>query len=1658
MSDMPIRDFMTLDAALGSEKVIEEQGTSMIPQISADTPITAQITEGTSTIPQISADTPTTAQITEGTFNTHSKVKRSEIEDFTALDAALGGIQGNPSSNIEATPVNLNMPSFEQEIGEKEKEKEKEKGIPVSGSNLVTPLSIKKSEIETFAALDAALGAISKEKEDTEPTGKLNDEALFLGGDDEVEVSAPEVRDDEALFLGEDDEVELPSSTPTSVANSNQGASEATVTKNEPIPTSVPDAEDNRSQKGTELASDKREPSKKIVLSGQTALDRAFSAIQQGVEPEWTPATEFDNLLAACLVKKKGTSEGLNSSLALIEMPELDSVPIKSRISASKTAFASFRQLMELSSNPNVTDDSAIAWLFALAAASSGTSITEGDYKAAYHAVLDSEKNFDEFDIFWQSPEVQSRLVESAIDNPYQVLKQVYANCIQRTVPPVGVFAPASDDIYFETVSAITSSSAVMGKTDFTAIIRELFIEGKKSSLWNTSEMLFKSNTTFEKNFHRICMSGCIPDIYEKVVYSKKFTKLRAGTFIGKTNEDMIVMDRRLKNLLKSLFYTFCYTSLNNADGLAALKSIKNSTGIPKPLEDVINAFQDKLLEFYILLEAPSEQGVLEIQYCMPSRVSKEDSNVVTNTRAEKIIDTLKNNISLVNKSDSSKLAYRGLRELYFGKSYGITYSSTVSYRVYSIIATLDAKFYALAPNFAYKPIKAYIAQGKAFDYHNVLIGKSLANTDVFLNLGKYKAISLYAASRSGKGVMTLSILCSLLASKNVFFTYGDFKPEMSTVFWNLTKSYRQKFPGLDTKFLSCEFRTDPATAGEANSNMKYYTAAGFSSVPYKKSWTSPQLNPSMTKFKEYFSLTDNEFNTLTSAKYNLFGVLGYMKYIQLLFFCVNSSPNWGDADLIGVLDEYTALSGCNKFLYTPEGVLFTIRKRMSDKLKVLQSQIDSLTKKGEDASEKQAEKNELEAKIETWGIYFVPLPGTKYLTGTTSLFKAIEDRTRQYNDTVPHLHFFIIGQEYRKDIYSVPQGVKTADKESPSEDFFTGFNRVFLRTSSCLRLQGNIPSGHSEDIEDLQSDASFWNSPDVQASLVGYDDKSYIHEDGTVAPSGYWYVKGMKDDTLPAVCKSYMILNENDYGTSGGYVDGMIKRLKAEDTALADRVLKQEILNENKPVPEVGFEALATYVGTQGNSENTESLKAFVENYGAGYKHLWEIFSASPICSKFGYTSLEDFIYDFDPEHFVADIFEAPMISASAPAPVSADDPTQNSFSNTFGTTPLQEVPRWQEDAFSSEFSEPSPIDNSGTPEPSPISDNKAPVPDNNAPEPSPIDNSGTPAAGQAYSAPPQPASPLGQTYSAPAQPAPAQPAPAQPAPLQPADRPDMSSTQTMTAFTPAFDQELPVQMGDNPFAIYTKNGTVSNSLLRESFTGILFQYIARAFGGLDAITEFTIQNNVVILNKTPFTPKLPEDIVATAPFAVQEQLAQGEFAQVFHFSYLKKLKNLLSISIDNQSLVDGFFWSDTIIQPYKINKIRKHWKKLQRFIVSGTDYIAKLSEDEMQCSQAEQQAILEKRQADLDNFSRLKDTGRNVAGAFATAIGLEPSSADRHPILQRIGKSRPMKALRKGIGFTAAAYGASLLISIANPFLLLGGLFAAGSYIASRNSHKSE
>lgn len=1427
-----------------------------------------------------------------------------------------------------------------------------------------------------------------------------------MNDEDEEYVEEEYASDDDALFTDDEDE-DIEYESP--VSNTQDYGSESET----PVHSQTSNSETSQSS------------TQRQISTGKTALDEAFVAIQRGLKPEWTPATEFDNLLAACIVKKKGTSAGLNSSLAMVEMPSLDS-----KIIESKTAFASFRQLMGLPSNPNATDDAAIDWLFALATTLSGTALVKGDYKTAYNAVLGIKKALDDFDTLWQSPEVQSRLVESAIDNPYQVLKQVYANCIQRTVPPVGVLVANGSEIYFATPTNFVPASAVMGNTDFAAIIRELFLLGGNYGAWNMSDKLFVPNKTFEANFHCVCSSGCIPDIYEEVLYNKEFPTLKAGTFIGKTNADIEVLNRRLKNLLKSLFYTFCYTQLGATNGLMALKAIKTSTGIPRALEQVINAFQDRLLEFYILIEAPSEQGVLEFQYSMPSRVNKNGSNVVANTRSERIISTLRANVSLANNADSSKLAYRGLSELYFGQSHGISYSSKVSYRVYSVIATLDAKFYALAPSFAYKPVKAYISQGKSFDYHNVLIGKSLANTDVFLNLSKYKAVSLYAASRSGKGVMTLSILCSLLASKNVFFTYGDFKPEMSTVFWNLTKSYRQKFPDLDTKFLACEFRTDPATAGEANPNMKFYKAAGISAIPYKKSWTLPQLNPSMSKFKEYFDISDNEFNTLTSSTYNLFGVLGYMKYIQLLYFCVNS-PDWGDADLVGVLDEYTALSGCNKFLYSANGLLVTIRKRFEDKAKTLEAEKKSLEKKGEDTSAKQAEIDKLTEQKEKWGIYFVPRPAIAYLTGQPSLSKAIADRERQLTSAVPHLHFFTIGQEYHNDIYGTPQGVK---EDGTSEDFFSGFNRTFLRTSACLRLQGNIPSGHSEDISDLQSDSSFWNSPDVQASLVGYEDKAYIHEDGTKAPSGYWYVKGMKDDTLPAVCKSYMILNQNDYGTSDGCVDGMIKRLKAQDDALADKVLKQEILENDKPVPEVGFEALATYVGTKGNPENTTELHSFVKNYGEGYKHLWKIFSTSPICSQFGYTSLEDFIYDFDPEHFVVDIFEAPKNAS----PVFTD--TQNTF---FSTTPEQTQATGQENMFGFENAS-GFIDTSGfsiafdNSQANASGSNQTEMPDNR----------GTSGSSQIEPTGDSSASGFSQTETP----------PTATAPWKPADRPDMSSTQTMTAFAPAFEQELPVQMGDNPFAVYTKGGTVSNSLLRENFTGILFKYITQAFGGLDAITEFTIQNNVIILNKTPFTPKLPEDIVATAPFSVQAQLAQGELAQVFHFSYLKKLRNLLSISIDNQSLVDGFFWSDTIIQPYKINKIRKHWKKLQKFTVAGTDYIAKLADDEMQCSQAEQQAILEKRQADLDNFSRLKDTGRNVAGAFATAIGLEPSSADRHPILQRIGRSRPMKALRTGVGFTAAAYGASLLIGLANPFLLIGGLFAAGSYIASRKSHKSE
>ena len=101
-----------------------------------------------------------------------------------------------------------------------------------------------------------------------------------------------------------------------------------------------------------------------------------------------------------------------------------------------------------------------------------------------------------------------------------------------------------------------------------------------------------------------------------------------------------------------------------------------------------------------------------------------------------------------------------------------------------------------------------------------------------------------------------------------------------------------------------------------------------------------------------------------------------------------------------------------------------------------------------------------------------------------------------------------------------------------------------------------------------------------------------------------------------------------------------------------------------------------------------------------------------------------------------------------------------------------------------------------------------------------------------------------------------------------------------------------------------------------------------------------------------------------------------------------------------------------------------------------------------------AEARAIEEKR---VVEEAKRREKGRSFAAAFATALGIPVSSADEHPLAKAFGSSKPARAVRKGAMFGAACWLGWGLISIANPFLLLGGAFATAAFVKSCVSKKN-
>lgn len=131
----------------------------------------------------------------------------------------------------------------------------------------------------------------------------------------------------------------------------------------------------------------------------------------------------------------------------------------------------------------------------------------------------------------------------------------------------------------------------------------------------------------------------------------------------------------------------------------------------------------------------------------------------------------------------------------------------TESKGVYTITFVIDKKKYDGFPLFAFQALEAVKRTGKP-DWGSVVLGKDVKTDTIFrrsFNANTDFLICLIAGSRSGKGVTTLNLLGSAVGAGYPIF-YTDFKPDMSSTFYNLSNKYGVDMYTFDGSWESREF------------------------------------------------------------------------------------------------------------------------------------------------------------------------------------------------------------------------------------------------------------------------------------------------------------------------------------------------------------------------------------------------------------------------------------------------------------------------------------------------------------------------------------------------------------------------------------------------------------------------------------------------------------------------------------------------------------------------------------------------------------------------------------------------------------------------------------------------------------------------------------
>lgn len=147
-----------------------------------------------------------------------------------------------------------------------------------------------------------------------------------------------------------------------------------------------------------------------------------------------------------------------------------------------------------------------------------------------------------------------------------------------------------------------------------------------------------------------------------------------------------------------------------------------------------------------------------------------------------------------------------------------------IGFGIYDITIAANEDKYKSEVFFSYKILNNLIESGNSVDYEHTILGKTPSDKIVTYNFKAPGAIDslILAGSRSGKGVLTLNILATLLGS-GCPVVYFDYKPDMSKMLWDFEREL-QGMGYTNTKILSIDAAKGTADQGPIRGGKIYFS------------------------------------------------------------------------------------------------------------------------------------------------------------------------------------------------------------------------------------------------------------------------------------------------------------------------------------------------------------------------------------------------------------------------------------------------------------------------------------------------------------------------------------------------------------------------------------------------------------------------------------------------------------------------------------------------------------------------------------------------------------------------------------------------------------------------------------------------------------------